>query len=75
MSRKKMKIQSDCLSDDHAVSILTGAYYSLQPELKEGVAFLFAHGFRFLSHDGISFLRDCPDLLERVRSINPDLNI
>lgn len=75
MFHKKMKIQNDCLSDDHAVAFLAGLYDSLESAQKEEVALLFAHGFRFLSHDGISFLRDCPDLVERVHSINPNLNI
>lgn len=74
MGRKK-KLQTDSLGDDFAVAFLSGVYDGLSLESKEEVATLFAHGFTSLSKTGIQLLRDCPDLLERVHSINPDLVI
>lgn len=70
---KKQKIQSEVLGDDYAVAFLSGIYDGLNDTQKQEVAQLFAHGFSHISEDGIDLLRDCPDLLERVHSINPNI--
>ena len=70
---RKQKIQTDALCDDCAVAFLSGIYGGLNDSQKQEVATLFAHGFSHISKTGLDFLRDCPDLFERVHSIDSNI--